>query len=99
MALLAISVFYSSQALQRLPTRTILSFSAFPVAIIGNIARIVTVTIVALVWGEERAINFSHDTSGYVVFVVAVLLMIWLAGILKRWEPRLAHGGDPSTAS
>jgi exosortase len=86
LALLALSTLYAYLALKRLHTRSLLALSAFPIAVAGNIIRIVTVAVVALVWGQEQAISFSHDLSGYIVFVVAVLLMAWLAGLLRKWE-------------
>ena len=56
--------------------RWLLFASAVPLAVIGNIVRIVSIGLVARLLGQERAIGFYHDYSGYVVFVVAVLLMM-----------------------
>ncbi len=56
--------------------RWLLFACAVPLAVIGNIVRIVSIGLVAHVFGQERAVGFYHDYSGYVVFVVAVLLMM-----------------------
>ncbi len=71
---------------QQTPLRRWLLFAcAVPLAVLGNIVRIVTIGFVANLWGQAHAVGFYHDYSGYVVFVVAVLLMmqagVWIAKI------------------
>ena len=72
----------------------LLFFSSIPLAIVGNIARITTVAIVAEAFGEKLALGLYHDYSGYVVFSVAIALMIGLGTLLnfnlaemrERWK-------------
>ena len=85
-ALLALTCAYAYVSHRRLWARGMMTVAAVPLAIIGNIVRILVVAIVALTWGQEKAVAFSHDYSGYVVFVVAVLLMTMLSMRVKRWE-------------
>ena len=72
----------------------LLFLSSIPLAIVGNIARITTVAIVAEAFGEKLALGLYHDYSGYVVFSVAIGLMIGLGALLnlnfmelrERWK-------------
>ena len=50
--------------------------SAIPVAIIANGARVAGTGIAAQYYGPEAAQGFFHEFSGWVVFVVAFLLML-----------------------
>lgn len=61
----------------------LLFLSSIPLAIIGNVARITTVGVVAEAFGEKLALGLYHDYSGYVVFSVAIGLMIALGALLK----------------
>jgi exosortase len=83
---------------QRTPLRKWLLFLAsIPLAIVGNMARITTVALVAQAFGEKLALGIYHDYSGYVVFSVAITLMVALGGLLNvdyqlvwsRWKQRL----------
>jgi exosortase len=70
---------------QRGPVRKWLLFlCAMPIAMAGNVARIVTIAVVAETLGLELAMRIYHDFSGYIVFVVAVLLMALLGTLLNR---------------
>ncbi len=49
---------------------------AIPVAVAGNVVRIVAIILVAAWRGEEAALGFYHDYSGYLVFLVGILLLV-----------------------
>jgi len=56
-------------------------------ALIGNIARLFTVVLVAKWWNPEIAGGLYHDYSGYVFFIIAVLAMVGFSNLLSRdWE-------------
>ena len=57
---------------------------SLPIAVVGNIARILSIVIVAAVFSPDFAIGFYHDYSGYVVFVVAIALMLGCSGLISR---------------
>lgn len=75
---------------------------AVPLAVIGNIVRIVSIGLVAHLMGQERAIGYYHDYSGYVVFVVAVLLMmqagVWIGKIGRAPDAKGESPAGPSAA-
>jgi exosortase len=70
----------------------LLFLSAFPLAVAGNMIRIVMIGLVAKMFGQDRAVGFYHDYSGYVFFVAATGLMIGVAALINRdwkalWTP------------
>ena len=76
----------------------ILFASSVPLAMVANATRIVTIALVAEGFGQERAMSLYHDYSGYLVFVLATLLMVGtstllnsdIAGHLQRWKKELS---------
>jgi exosortase len=66
--------------------RWLLFMCAVPIAIVGNIARIIGLVFVAIIFGSEKAIEVAHDYSGYFVFIVSVLLMIVISRQLEQGD-------------
>lgn len=96
MALMA-AYAYLTQRTQR--GKWVLFCCSVPVAMLGNLARIFTIAIVARFFGQAAATGFYHDYSGFVVFLVAVLIMIWLGGIFSRiFVPREGSTSVKETA-
>ena len=61
--------------------------SSVPLAILGNVTRILTICLVANYASKDFAMGFYHDYSGYIVFVVAISLMVVTGELIKRaWE-------------
>lgn len=82
-AMTALTAVYAYLTQKTLLKKWLLFFTCVPLAIIGNIARIVTVALVAEAFGEEMALGLYHDYSGYVVFTVAILLMVGIGSLLN----------------
>jgi exosortase len=80
-ALSAAYAFFSQKTLWR---QWLLFACSVPVAVIGNVTRIVAITIVAAVFGEKTATGFYHDYSGYIVFLVAILLLMEMGRLIGR---------------
>lgn len=76
----------------------LLFFCSIPLAIAGNMARITCIVVVAEVFGQSFALGTFHDYSGYVVFAVAIGLMVVVGGMLNadwkeswgRWRSQLS---------
>jgi exosortase len=66
----------------------VLFASAVPIAIAGNVFRITAIAVVARFFGHDAALRLYHDFSGFLVFVVATLLMLWVGRLLSRTESR-----------
>jgi exosortase len=99
LALTALTAVYAYFTQRTWWKKWLLFLSSIPLAIIGNIARITTVAIVAEAFGEKLALGLYHDYSGYVVFSVAIALMIALGSLLnlnfaelrERWKRTLLN--------
>ena len=64
-----------------------LFLAAFPLAVAGNIVRIVMIGVVARLAGQEQASGFYHHYSGYVFFIAAAALMVGVAALINRdWK-------------
>jgi exosortase len=62
--------------------RWFLFLSAVPLAVLGNLARVTSIALVAQAYGQELASKAYHDWSGYVVFGVALSAMVGLGWLL-----------------
>ncbi len=97
LALTAITAVYAWLTQKGIVRKWILFLSAIPLAVLGNVVRVVTVFLVATAFGPEFAGKIYHDFSGYIVFAVAVIAMVGISSVLqvnfrevwKRWKEHL----------
>lgn len=75
-ALMALTAGYAYFSQRTWLRRGILFACSIPIAIFGNVMRILTIVLVAATCSPDFATGFYHDYSGYVVFFVAILLML-----------------------
>ena len=71
--------------------RWVLFLSAMPLAVLGNLARVTSIALVAQVYGQEVASKAYHDYSGYIVFGVALSAMV-IIGLLLNFPYRRVFG-------
>ena len=64
--------------------------AAVPIAIITNAARVSGTGVLARYYGTEVADGFFHEFSGWVIYVVAFLLLFAFGWLLDRFNP---HAG------
>jgi len=87
MALTAAYAYFTQRGTWR---KWLLFACSLPIAVIGNMVRIMSICVVAAWFGQQAATGYYHDYSGYVVFLVGVLLMVqageWMKGRRKREE-------------
>ncbi len=92
LAMMALTALYAYFRRGSIVKRWILFVGSLPLAMAGNIARIVAIAIVARVLGPEAAEGAYHSLSGYIFYTVAVLLMLGLGGLLdvdmREWMRR-----------
>lgn len=62
----------------------ILFFSAAPIAIFVNIARLTFTAGLASRWGEKAAQGFLHDFSGWLIFVLGLAMLIGVQALISR---------------
>src|SRR5436305_708994 len=68
MALMALTSLYGYIAMDQSWKKWVLFLSSIPLAVVGNLARITTVALVAQGFGQDWAMKIYHDYSGYIVF-------------------------------
>lgn len=85
-ALLALAVCYGYWTLRTWRFRAVLAAVAVPLAVLGNVARILSICVVAKMADGEFAAGFYHDFSGFVVFGVAMAFMVGIGGLLAKVE-------------
>ena len=106
MAMTALTALYAYVTQDGLIKKWILFLCSIPLAIIGNIARITTLAVVAEAFGTEVAVGPFHDWSGYIVFAVAIALMVAIGNLLdvnylelwKKWKVTLYDRTSLSSA-
>lgn len=64
--------------------RGILFICSVPLAVAGNVARIVSICLIASCTDPKFATGFYHDYSGYIVFLVAIVLMVVAGEAIDR---------------
>jgi exosortase len=82
-ALMALTSLYGYVTMDCGWKKWVLFFSSMPLAVIGNLARISTVALVAQGFGQDLAMKVYHEYSGYIVFSLAILSMLALGAALN----------------
>jgi exosortase len=86
-ALMALAALYGYLTMNRGWKKWVIFLANVPLAVVGNLARIATVVLVAQGFGSELAKRIYHDYSGYIVFSMAILCMIALGiGLNLRYR-------------
>ena len=100
LALTAITALYGYLTQRTVLKKWILFLSALPLAVIGNMVRILTIALVSEAFGQDVGTGLYHDFAGYMIFLaVTIPLMIVLGNILdtnfreawQRWKRALLH--------
>ena len=63
----------------------ILLLAVIPIAIVANILRVFGLIAITYYFGDAAAQGFMHSTTGMVLFIVGLLLIIGFDQILSRW--------------
>jgi exosortase len=100
-SLLTLGIVYGYFADRRLWVRTAIAASTIPVAILSNGARVAGTGIAAQYYGAAAAQGFLHEFSGWVMFVLAFLMMLALQRLIVRVAPVdvVAQGEEQGTAN
>lgn len=79
-ALMAIYAYLTQKSLLK---KWMLFVCAIPVAIAGNVFRILSIAVVAEGFGAEKAMMLYHDFSGFLVFSMSIFLMVSIGEALR----------------
>lgn len=66
--------------------KRILMLSIIPLALFGNLIRVIALCLIAYYFGEKSAEGFLHDASGMVVFAIVILGLLGIDSLLHRKE-------------
>lgn len=72
--------------------RVIFFFLAFPIALLANLARILSLLLIGHLWGAEAALRFFHFSFDLLFFMVALACLFTLARLLRFCSPERSHG-------
>lgn len=96
--LAALAVVYAYFTEKRWGRRFAMVIAVIPIAIAANAARVAGTGVMAHAWGIQAAEGFLHGFSGWLVFVVAVLLLLAFARMMN-WIERLTESVPRVVAS
>lgn len=99
LAMTALTAVYAYFTQKTILKQWILFAASIPLAVIGNIARIVTVAVVAEALGGKLALGLYHDYSGYILFTASITMMVIFGSLLnlefkevvKKWKKTLLN--------
>ena len=97
-SLLTLGILFGYFTDRRLWVRTVIALSTIPIAIIANGIRVAGTGLAAHFYGPETAEGFFHTFSGWLVFLVAFVMLFIVVQVVHRLAPPRA-ASDPRTAS
>lgn len=91
-ALMALTAGYAYFTQPTWLRRGVLFACSIPLAVLGNVVRIFTIVLIAATCSSEFAAGYYHDYSGYVVFLVAILMMVIVGGLITNVAEHVKKG-------
>jgi len=82
MSLVTLAVMYGYLLERRWLVRSLLAVAAVPIAVTANSLRIVGTGLLVQYWDPDKAEGFFHTFSGWMIFVVSLLLLFAVRRIL-----------------
>lgn len=84
MSLATLAIIYGYLLEPRVSLRVALALASIPIAVIANSARIVGTGLLVQYWDPEKAQGFFHTFSGWLIFVVSLVLLFLTHQALHR---------------
>jgi exosortase len=88
LSLVTLAIMYGYLLEKEKAIRVLLALAAVPIAIAANATRIVGTGILVQYWDPEKAEGFFHVFSGWLIFVVSLLMLFVLHRLLTFWRTR-----------
>lgn len=67
-----------------------LAILIIPISFTANVIRVITLTLITYYFGDEAGQGFMHGFAGMLLFVVALMLIIWIDSLLqfieRKWK-------------
>jgi len=87
-SLLTLGIIYSYFTDPRSGVRVVTTLATIPIAIVANGLRVAGTGVAAHFYGEEAATGFFHTFSGWLVFVVAFVMLFVVMQLIQRITPQ-----------
>ena len=84
-SLVMVYVYVSSGNLTK---KIVLTSFIIPMALLGNLARVITLCLITFYFGEETGQGFFHNFSGIVIFIITISGIMGVESILDRLQSR-----------
>ena len=91
LSLVTLAVIYGYFLEKQMYRRVIFAVAAVPIAVVANALRVVGTGALAHFWDPQKAEGFFHTFSGWVIFVIAMLMLFSVDNLLRlidRWRER-----------
>ena len=82
MSLATLAVIYGYLMERRTAVRVLLAVASVPIAVAANSFRIVGTGLLVQYWDPEKAQGFFHEFSGWLIFMVSLVLLYLLHRIV-----------------
>ncbi len=89
LTLTALTTIYGFVSFKTSWKRALMVVLAVPLALVGNVLRLVTIMVAAEAFGAEAG-EFVHNWFGFVTFALALAVMLGLGHLLREPEPEKA---------
>jgi len=83
MSLATLAVIYGYMMDRSISVRVLLAFASVPIAVVANGSRIVGTGLLVQYWDPDRAEGFFHTFSGWLIFVVSLVMLYVLHRTLR----------------
>ncbi len=83
LAMTALTAVYAYSTQKTLVKKWALFLASIPIAVAGNIGRIISIALVSVTSGQKFGAGLHHDWSGYVLFTVSISLMVGTGKLLN----------------
>jgi len=86
-SLITLGIVYGYFTDSRAWVRVFIVAATIPVAIVANGARVAGTGMLAHWWGPDAAEGFFHEFSGWIVFLVAFAMILFIQKLIQRFAP------------
>lgn len=97
-SLVTLAIVYGYFSDARVWARSVLTLAAVPVAVVSNAARVAGTGVAAHYYGPQAAEGFFHTFSGWMLFLVAFVMLFGIQKLLGVGTPATGPGGGMRVA-
>lgn len=83
MSLVTLAIIYGYLMEKRIAGRWLLALGAIPISVAANSARIIGTGLLVQYWDPDKAQGFFHTFSGWLIFVVSLVMLYLLHGLMQ----------------